>query len=261
MLRPPRRGCLEARTILIIAVAMALVRSTLSHAQTSPPLSIAANAGAASDYEFRGVDQTDGHMEAFGGADLSRGPFYVGTWASNVDLKPFGDGRAAAEIDAYGGWRPSLWGYNLDMGAIAYSYVDPAEREDYVEAYGKASRAIGPFSATVSIYVSPRYPRAAGPGAYAEAKVAYALTQKISLSAALGDQYEAHALAPAPCPPTATGCLGPYRDLDYADWSLGGSYAVTDRIDIDLRYTDTDAHALGDAARTRVVLTARASFP
>jgi uncharacterized protein (TIGR02001 family) len=259
--RPSLR--LEARTTFAVAIALTLAAPAT--AQTAfdqpPPLSIAVNAGAASDYSFRGVDQTSGGMEGFGGLDLSRGQVYVGTWVSNVDLKRFGDTRASAEIDAYGGWRPSLFGYDLDLGAIAYTYVDPAKREDHVEAYAKVSRAIGPVSATLSIYASPQYPRAAGAGAYIEGKATYALTRKFTLSATVGDQYQAHALGPAPCPPTAAGCAGSYGDLSYVDWSLGGAYALTDQVGLDLRYTDTDAHGLGAPYHGRVVISARANFP
>jgi uncharacterized protein (TIGR02001 family) len=250
---------LGARTAVLVAIALGV--ATSSYAQTTPSVSVAVNAGVASDYGYRGVDKTNGGVEGFGGLDLSRGDVYVGTWTSNVDLKRFGEDRASAEIDAYGGWRPNLFGYDFDLGAIAYTYVDPAMREDYVEAYAKASRAIGPFSAGLSLYASPQYPRAAGAGAYVEGKAAYALTRKLMLSAALGDQYEAHAIAPAPCLPTQAGCAGPYSDLNYVDWSLGGSYALTDQIGLDLRYTDTDAHGLGAPYHARVVLSARASFP
>jgi len=259
MLRNPRRGCLEARTARLVAIALGV--ATPLHAQSLPPISIAINGGMASDYVFRGADQSDGHVEGFGGLDFSHGQVYAGTWASNVDLKRLGDDRASAEIDAYGGWRPSLFGYDLDLGAIAYTYVDPAEREDYVEAYAKASRAIGPFSAGLSIYASPQYPRAAGAGAYLEGKAAYAPTRKLTLSASFGDQYEGHALGPAPCLPTGAGCPGSYGDLNYVDWSLGGTYALTEQIGLDLRYTDTDAHGLGSPYHARVVLSARASFP
>jgi uncharacterized protein (TIGR02001 family) len=254
---------LEARTPLLAAIALGV--ATSSHAQSifEPPgaVSIAVNGGAASDYSFRGVDQTDGGLAGFGGLDLSRGQLYVGTFASNVDLKRFGDARASAEVDVYGGWRPSLFGYDLDIGAIAYAYVDPANRENYVEAYAKASRAIGPLTGGLSIYASPQYPRAAGAGVYIEGKAAYALTRKLSISIGVGDQYESHALAAAPCLATASGCAGPYGDLNYVNWNLGGSYALTDQIGLDLRYVDTDAHELGAPYRGRVVLSARASFP
>jgi uncharacterized protein (TIGR02001 family) len=229
--------------------------------EAAPPVSIAVNAGAASDYVFRGVDQTRGGVEGFGGVDLSFGQLYVGTWASNVDLRRFGDDRASAEVDAYGGWRSSLYGYDVDVGAISYAYVDPAERENYVEAYGKISRAIGPISLGVSVYASPQYQRAAGAGAYVEGKASYALTRKLSISTTVGSQDEDHALATPPCPPTAAGCAGPYGDLTSVDWSLGGAYALTDHIGLDLRYSDTDAHALGGAYHTRIGLSARASFP
>ncbi len=42
---------------------------------------------------------------------------------------------------------------------------------------------------------------------------------------------------------------------------MGGAYALTDQIGLDLRYTDTDAHGLGSPYRARIVLSARASFP
>ena len=101
----------------------------------------------------------------------------------------------------------------------------------------------------------------AGAGAYAEGKVAYRVTRALTASASIGEQYQAHALAPAPCLPTQAGCAGPYGDLNAVDWSVGGAYALTDRIDLDLRYTDTDVHALGAAYRSRIVLSARANFP
>jgi len=235
--------------------------ATPSQAQTASAVSISVNAGAASDYVFRGVDQTDGRPEGFCGLDLSNGSFYAGTWASNVDLKRFGDTRASAEIDAYGGWRPNLFGYDLDLGAIAYTYGDPAKRDDYVEAYAKASRAIGPFTASLSIYASPQYPRAARAGAYVEGKASYAPTRKLTLAATVGDQDEAHASAAPPCLPTAAGCAGPYGELSYVDWSLGGAYTLTDQIGLDLRYTDTDAHGVGAPYHARLVLSAHASFP
>lgn len=278
MPRPISRTTLPA---LIAALMLASGKAAWAQSQTDDPvpapapeapgpetpglrLSFAANAGVASDYVFRGVDQTDGRVQGFGGLDLSRGRLYLGTWASNVDFSRFGDRRTSAEVDAYGGWRPSLAGFDLDLGAIYYGYTGRAGAEGYAEGYAKASRAIGPVTGGLSLYATPNYQRPAGAGYYVEANAAYALTRKLSFTAAVGRQQKDHALADAAapgCAATAFDCRGPYRDLAYVTWNLGGVYALTDHVSLDLRYVDTDAHDLGEPYRARVALTAKASFP
>ena len=70
-----------------LAATAALAVTSVAHAADGPSLS--ANVGVASDYVFRGVSQTNGDPEIFGGLDLTAGQAYAGVWLSNVD---FGDG-------------------------------------------------------------------------------------------------------------------------------------------------------------------------
>ena len=99
---------------------------------------IAGNVTMASDYRFRGISQLDANISPAiqGGFDFSFEPgFYVGTWASNVNL---GTG-ASVELDWYGGYASSLnESIDYDVGVLYYSYPkDGGQDLDYVEIYGK----------------------------------------------------------------------------------------------------------------------------
>src|SRR5689334_9030708 len=108
---------------------------------------VTGNAGAVSEYLFRGIEQSGG-AAVQGGIDWSGASgVYAGTWASNTG------GPAAAggtEFDLYGGWTGKAGPIGLDLGAIYYLYnedeedLDPAllageEAFDYWEVYAKAS--------------------------------------------------------------------------------------------------------------------------
>ncbi len=108
----------------------------VSHAEAS------FNVGVASNYLFRGVTQTDDRAAIQGGIDFeAESGFYLGTWASNVDL----DG-AGYELDLYLGFATELDnGLGFDVGYIYYAYPDASPDDiDFGEIY--ASISYGPFS-------------------------------------------------------------------------------------------------------------------
>ena len=47
---------------------------------------VTANAGAVTEYVYRGLPQTDGNAAAQGGIDVAEGNFSAGTWASTVKV-------------------------------------------------------------------------------------------------------------------------------------------------------------------------------
>src|SRR5436305_14339058 len=81
--------------------------------------SVAFNAGITSDYLFRGLDQSL-RAAGFGGADVTFGKVYVGTWVSHVDFDgPInfrGGNKTLAEVDVYGGFKPALDPVTLHLG-------------------------------------------------------------------------------------------------------------------------------------------------
>ncbi|MBU3750980.1 MAG: hypothetical protein FGM52_11110, partial [Mycobacterium sp.] len=94
------------------AATAALALGTAAQAQDKPEFSF--NVGAASDYVFRGFSQTDSGPQVYGGADMSIGIFYAGTWLSNVD---FGD-STDMEYDLYAGFKPTVGPVSLDVGIV-----------------------------------------------------------------------------------------------------------------------------------------------
>lgn len=195
--------------------------------------------GLATEYVFRGVGQTEGQPALSVAADFTRGEFYGGVWASNVE---YSDGTDA-EVDLYGGLRREIGAVTIEAGAIVYLYPgQPASAAyDYVEARLTGSRAFGPVTGSVSAYWTPDYGGPAEDGLYAEGTVTWALDRRWSVSGAVGVQ-------------SLESSEG-----DYAQWNLGLTYAATPSLLFDLRYHDTDAD-LGEAYEPRAVLSLKATY-
>lgn len=225
------------RLALACASLLALTAGAgAAQAQTAPE--VAFNIGVVSDYVFRSASQTDEEPALQGGVDVSfASGFYVGGWASMVD---FGD-DTDAEVDLYGGYRTELGGYGLDLGVVSYLYVNEPGSADYnyVELKAAASRAIGPVTLGAAVYYSPNFFGADEQTTYLEANAAYAVTDKWSVSGAIGHQS---------------------LDVndDYATWNLGVAYALTDHLVVDVRYHDTDVD--GPLTDDRFVVGLKASF-
>lgn len=119
-----------------------------------PPWDIAFGGAISTDYNFRGVSQSDKGPSA--GAyiepqfNTAWGQFYVGVAGWSIDW-PSGQGYGftdpAAEIDLYGGWRYTWGQLSLDLGIIDYYY--PKEKfngfttdSDFYEIYAKLAYAV-----------------------------------------------------------------------------------------------------------------------
>ncbi len=221
----------------LIAVGALALSAGAASAQTGPQLSY--NVGVASDYVFRGVSQTDGAAQLFGGVDLSAGKFYAGTWASNVD---FGD-STDAEVDLYAGFKPTLGPAALDLGVYRYTYVDAPSGADYANTEFKLAATVpaGKGSLGGTVYYSPDSFGAADEATYYEVNGSYPLTGKWSVSGALGRQA--------------------YKGSgDYTTWNLGAAYAINNKLALDLRYIDTDQHDFGKLYDSHAVATLKAAF-
>lgn len=224
------------RTFAVSIAVWALAGSVSAEA---PSLTL--TVGAATDYVFRGVSQTQGGPEYFASAELAQGGFYGGLATENVDFP--GDPYTRWEVDLYGGWRAAVSGWSVDAGAALYAYPDaPAGAAyDYVETKLTAARAFGSATLGGGLYYAPEYFGGTGPAGYAEINAAYALTPALSVSGAAGFQDVSY-------------------DGDYATWNVGASWAATDRIAFDLRYSDTDRHAYGEIYEDRLAAVVKATF-
>ena len=223
------------RIYLASAAAAALLLAAGGASAQSAEISF--NANVTSDYVYRGFSQTDEDPAFQLGADLTAGAFYAGAWASNVD---FGD-DTKAEFDVYGGVRGEAVGYEWDLGLVGYFYADAPTGADYdfVEIKAAASRAIGPATLGLAVYYSPDFFGIDETATYVELNGEWAVTDKVSLSGAVGEQY---------------------LDIndDYATWNLGIGYALNDALGVDLRYHDTDVD--GVLSESRIVASLSLGF-
>lgn len=196
--------------------------------------------GAATDYVFRGVSQTNGDPFVFAALNVGSGAFYAGTGAENVD---FGN-SIDAEYDVYAGWKPTLGGFALDLGFVRYGYMNQPDGVDIdtVELKTALSRAVGAGSVGAAVLHTSDYFGSDERGTYYELNGGYALGEQWSLSAAAGQQ--------------DVGGDG----ADFATWNLGVGYTPIRHVTVDLRYHDTDVHELGDNFDSRVVGTLKATF-
>ena len=123
-----------------IAGGMALAFSSASFA------GVTANAGAFSEYMFRGVEQSGG-AAVQGGVDwASDVGVYVGTWISNTNFAGYTN-DVSYETDVYGGWTKKWGNFGVDVGGLFYYYRDDTRLNTF-EIY--AAALIGP--ATIKVY-------------------------------------------------------------------------------------------------------------
>ncbi len=223
--------------LTLLAAAATLAMGGAAAAQES---SVSFNLGVASDYVWRGVSQTDEGPQVFGGVDVGIGSMgYAGIWASNVE---FGD-TTVAEVDFYAGITPTLGVAAMDFGVVYYSYVDAPSNRDYNFWEFAASGVIpaGPAEIGAAINYSPDFFGGTGDAFYYEINAAAPLTEKLSLSGAVGRQ-------------EVDG------GGDYSTWNLGLGYAINDTIGVDVRWHDTDEDSLGKIGEGRLAASLTAAF-
>ena len=225
-----------------VCAASAAGLSVAGPARAAEAPAIAFNLGAASDYEFRGISQTDNKGEVFGGADLTFEDIgYLGAWLSNVDFR----NGVRGEYDLYGGVRPRVGPVTVDLGFVRYGYTHQPSgvSEDYTEWKVAPSMALGPATFGLAYFHSDDFLGGTGAANYYEINASAPIGgSAFSVSGALGRQQ----------------VKGP---RDYATWNLGVGYSLNSRVGFDLRYWDTDSHGLGSAYRSRIVLGVKAAFP
>ena len=121
------------KTIILSTIFAATLTSTMAAAE------ITANAGAFSNYIFRGTTYSGDSAVVQGGIDWSNDSgFYAGTWVSTLGTA----GLGGNEIDFYSGYTGQVGDFEYDAGVLTYQYTSSPEF-NYTEAY---------FSTTFNIF-------------------------------------------------------------------------------------------------------------
>lgn len=114
-------------TAAVLATNFAAAQTAAPAAKApTPDYTISYNAGAVTDYRFRGISQTSLRPAVQVGADFAhKNGVYLGVWASNVAwVRTFnGASKSTYELDLYGGYKMEIAkDTTLDLGFIAYKY-------------------------------------------------------------------------------------------------------------------------------------------
>jgi len=118
---------------LLCAIAALPLAAHAQAAAPAPEYTLAGNITIGSDYRFRGFSQTDYQPTIQGGVDFAhKSGFYLGNWNSNVSSNLYNG--APIEMDFYGGWKTTIEGFGLDIGAIYYYYPGTGEYNPDFEA-------------------------------------------------------------------------------------------------------------------------------
>jgi uncharacterized protein (TIGR02001 family) len=132
-------------------------------APATPVFDIAFGGVVMSDYNFRGISQSD--LGPSAGAyfepqiNTAIGTFYVGVGGLSIDWRSaYGFSDPNAEIDIYGGWRNSFGAFSVDIGALYYYYPGELFNVDssFWEVYGKFAYAFTEdFTVGANVFYSP----------------------------------------------------------------------------------------------------------
>ena len=223
-----------------LALASAVATAALGGAALAQDTgTVAFNVGVVSDYVFRGLSQTDENPALQGGVDFSSGLAYGGIWGSNVDFLD----DTSAEIDVYGGIKPTVGAVSLDLGVIYYGYVDEPKGANYANWEYKAAASVpaGPATLGAAVFYSNDTFGAAGEATYLEVNGAVPVGP-VLLSGAYGNQE--------------------FKGVDdYNLWNIGAAYTFAEKFTLDVRYYGTDNEAFtGALGDERFVVGLKAAF-
>lgn len=235
------------KTILVAAVALSALFAAGSALADGP---VAFNLGVTNNYIWRGVSQTNDQSALQGGIDYKKGTFYAGTWLSNVDFAGTGSTHASTEVDLYAGVTPQVGNWSFNFGAYYYTYPS-AKGVTFGELQADVSHPIGKGTIGINSFT----PIDSLERPYYEIAMSYPITDKLSLSGAMGvcegdaaNQKESH-------------CNGVARG--YTTFNAGTTFALTSNLSLDLRYSDTSKNARlvnGSLAAPKVYATLKANF-
>ena len=223
-------------------------------AQTAAPgeaeFSLSGNLGVFSDYRFRGISQTNKKPAIQGGIDFAhRSGLYLGNWNSNVDSALYNG--ANVEMDFYGGWKTSIEGFGLDLGAIYYDYPGSGDnpgsfKVDNTELYIGAS--FGPVSLKYNYAVSDFFGVPGTRGAYyVLLSGAHDFGNGFGVNASVG--YQGGLKNGDPGHSSCVTEIDGQVSCSITDYKLGGSYTLDGWV-LGLAYVSTNRDlSLGTAAQ------------
>ncbi len=222
-------------SVLTLAVLASL--SSVAMAEGSPH-TLTGNLSFVSDYQFRGVSQTDEDLAIQGGFDYAHASgFYAGVWGSNIEWAP-----ANLELDIYGGYSGSAGDLGYNVGLLQYVYPD-FDDANTTEMYGGVTYK--GFGLKASYSLSDYFSANNSDGTvYWDASYTYTFDNQMALGLHYG--YTS----------------GKGAQDDYADWKIGLNVPVG-KFTVGVAYVGTDGDGkdiYGKYADERLILSVGTTF-
>lgn len=213
-----------------LAVAMGASGAAQAHAIATPDFS--AQVGVASEYVGKGLGKSAGDPSVNGTVEISGGDFYANVFASTAKLSQGSD----AEIVSAIGWRPDAAGFQFDLSVVNRDLPGTRAGLDanFWEYQADASRKLGPVNTRLRVNYTPDGFAATKEAWWVELQGTVSVGPKTKASAAIADR-------------TADG------GAEYAAWNVGVKHKLTEKLALDVRWYDTDSHALGENYDGRLV--------
>ena len=246
------------------AIAADIITKAPKKVEAAPTscFDLAFGGGVQSDYNFRGISQSDKGPGAYAyfepRCNVTKDvQLYAGIWGWSTKLPT----QPTAEIDLYGGIRPTIGQFAFDFGFIYYWYPNESQLfllnpplvgttttptlagpftvndTDFWEVYGKVTwtpvdwLAIGPY-----VYYSPNYLKSGAKATYAGSTIKFTLPSAW-FPADWGVYVSGEAAHYWIGQFTAFGV--PFDLPDYTTWNVGAG-ATYKVFTFDVRYYDTD---------------------
>lgn len=221
------------KTVLSTTAILAALLATPVAAQEMAGGQWGFYAGAATDNRSKDASKSDGDPFAYIGAEWESadGQFYFGPAAETIKSN-----GSNVEAEVAGGWRPQFGGFDFDFNAAHKWRLDsnPGVDDEAWEFTADMSRGLGPANARLRLQHSPDGAGSVRDWTWYEARLGWEFTPKLEGTVAVG-----------------------YRDQDnapsYTGWNAGFTYALTDKLEAEVRYHSTDIDELGRQYEDAVV--------
>jgi uncharacterized protein (TIGR02001 family) len=136
-------------TAFAVPASVVFAADAAPAAAPAPTYTFTGNVTLATEYIYRGIEQTYGKPAIQGGFDYAHtSGFYLGTWGSSITwvsdyFNSLGQtASVGTEIDLYGGYKNTFGGgdWSYDVGVLTYNYPGTypagAVKADTTEVYG-----------------------------------------------------------------------------------------------------------------------------
>jgi len=217
---------------LLAGLAVALGVSGAAQARSIDAPDSSVQIGVASEYVGKGLGKSAGDPSVNGAVEVSSSDFYASVFASTAKLSQGSD----AEIVSAIGWRPDAAGFQFDLSVVNRDLPGTRAGVDanFWEYQADASRKLGPVNTRLRINYTPDGFAATREAWWVELQGTVSVGPKTKASAAIADR-------------TADG------GAEYAAWNVGVKHKLTEKLAADVRWYDTDSHALGENYDGRLV--------